>query len=233
MCIYGNENLRIWSFSLGKIDFSFLIRANILGRHLWQTAGSRWRDGVSAGPLSMTHHTKREVTMKKYIFLAITSLAMLFPPTTLDAQSLSEGKQDSAIVTLSVSPQQEKNFNAFMAWLEAHPSLSQNDSLKQVHRSVFAAMKKNNAREYLAEKKRLEGALAKISSEVKQDLYKFFLALSPMKKSSSTAAQSGTSGGGGRCNVDCLFGSCSIGCPAGTKPKCQCHSGEPDCGCEP
>lgn len=171
--------------------------------------------------------------MRKYIFLAITGIALLSSRTALNAKPLPAGKQDTAIVSLSVSPQQDKNFNAFMAWLEAHPTLAQNDSLKQAYRSVFAAMKKSNAREYSAQIKRLEQALAKISRQAKKDMTKFFSTLPPIKKSSSSAAQLGIGGGGGKCRVDCIFGSCEIECPAGTKPKCQCHSGEPDCGCEP
>lgn len=171
--------------------------------------------------------------MKKYIFLAFTAIALFSSRTALNARSLLAGKQDTAIVILSVSPQQEKNFDAFMAWLETYPGLAQNDSLKQAYRSVFAAMKKNSARQYSAEISQLRRILAKISREAKKDMAKFFFALPPIKKSSSSAPQAVGGGGGGRCKVDCAFGSCEIECPAGTKPKCQCHQGEPDCGCEP
>jgi hypothetical protein len=35
------------------------------------------------------------------------------------------------------------------------------------------------------------------------------------------------------CRADCGLTACSIQCPGGTKPKCQCHLFWADCGCEP
>lgn len=180
----------------------------------------------------MLNHLQETAAMRKHIIRAIIGIGLLSSQPALDAKPLPAAKQDTAIARFSVSLQQEKNFNAFMAWLEAHQTLAQDDSLKQAYRSVFAAMKKNNAREYSAQLKWLDQALAKISHQAKKEMTMFFSTLPPVK-SSSSASRVGLSEGGGGCSADCIFGSCEIECPAGTKPKCQCHSGEPDSGCEP
>lgn len=135
------------------------------------------------------------------------------------------------VVELSVSGQQEKNFNAFIAFLRQHASLKHNDSLIAAHRAVFTAVKKNDAQAYKAALRRLDSAVVKMSAQEQQDIYNFFLTLpSP---DGSLRPRDGGDGGGGWCQTVCLFGSCRIKCPSGTKPKCFCQWGQPHCGCEP
>jgi hypothetical protein len=156
--------------------------------------------------------------------ISMLGLALLICHVTACAQG-----PDTMIATLSVSPQQEENFNAFMSWLDTHSSLKQNDSLKSTYQTVFVALKKNDYNSYSKEVARLNSMLNKLSVTETNDMYKFFQTLivptvTPMQPKG---------GAGGRCEVSCSFGSCSVECPAGTKPKCFCQWGNPHCGCEP
>ena len=170
--------------------------------------------------------------MKKYAIFALLVLALFYCRTGLYAAPHSAGAQDTMIVKLSVSEQQEKNFNAFMAWLQKHKSLAKNDSLRLAYQSVFAALKKNDVQKYFRATKQLDRVLTRVTDAEKQDMYNFFLTLTPIKDSSPH--ENGNNGLlGGKCKVSCVFGSCEITCPPDTKPKCFCQWGSPHCGCEP
>lgn len=169
--------------------------------------------------------------MKARFFLPIVCVAMLLFQTNLYASPPSAGTVDSVVVTLSVSAQQEDNFNAFVAWLSTHPSLKQNATLQSAYRAVFAALTKNDYATYTSELKEVNAILAGLKTQETTDIQQFFQTLS--LDSSPMAPIGGGGSGGGSCQVSCLFGNCSINCPSGTKPKCFCQGGNPQCGCEP
>ena len=171
--------------------------------------------------------------MKKYAFGWMMTVALLYSPARLYAVPQATATQDTVIVKFSVSEQQEKNFNAFMAWLEKHKSLAKNDSLKMAYQDVFAALKKNDGPKYFIAIKQLDRALARVTGEEKEDMYSFFLTLTPVKDSSSPENGNESLSGTTTCNVSCLFGSGKTTCPPGTKPKCFCQWGVPHTGCEP
>jgi hypothetical protein len=161
----------------------------------------------------------QKVVMTRTILVAFLALA------PLACQSSAQ------IVELSVSPKQEKNFNRFMAWVDNHASLKHNESLKESHRAVFAALKNNDSPAYFAALPRLDAAVALLSAQEREEMYNFFLTLSAPEGKSPL--KSGENSGGGECQVECLFGSCRITCPSGTKPQCSCQWGVPSSGCEP
>lgn len=135
--------------------------------------------------------------------------------------------QEPVRVRLSVSPQQEENFNAFMSWLDTVESLKDNKSLREAYVEVFAATKQNDYASYVPRIKKLGEEVAKLSNEQKTAMVEFFTTLSPPPKLAPMQVPDNW------CRVSCLFGSCEISCPAGTKPKCFCQWGSPHCGCEP
>jgi len=139
-------------------------------------------------------------------------------------------KVDAIIAKLSVSTYQEQNFNAFMAWLDKHESLKLNEGLKNGYQAVFNAMKQNDYSEYIVQCNKLSEETAKVNDEERISIYQFFLTL-PYKSGGPEPLKPP---GENSCEVSCTFGSCSIQCPAGTKPKCFCDFwGHPQCGCEP
>ncbi len=140
-------------------------------------------------------------------------------------------QSSTQIVELSVSPKQEENFNRFMAWVDNHALLRHNDSLKESHRAVFAALKNNDSPAYFAALPRLDAAVAMVSTQEHEEMYNFFLTLSALE--GKPPLKTGGNSAGGECRVECLFGSCRISCPSGTKPKCSCQWGVPYGGCEP
>lgn len=137
------------------------------------------------------------------------------------------GKADTTggVLTFNVSAQQEQNFNAFISWLNTQASFKLDEGLINAYHGTFAAMKQNNYAEYVSWGKKLGEEFAKLSREQKAAMHQFFLTLSVENVALPAPANS--------CNASCLFGSCSISCPTGTKPKCFCQWGEPQCGCEP
>lgn len=159
-----------------------------------------------------------------HFLMPIFVLLILILPLCACAQG-----SGSMVVTLSVSPQQETNFNLFMSWLDTHSSLKQNDNIKNAYQAVFAALKKNDYETYVKEVSILNPILKKMSPDEQNDIYNFFLTLAAPE----VTPQQSITPPGGSCNVSCLFGSCSVECPAGTKPKCFCQWGSPHCGCEP
>lgn len=134
------------------------------------------------------------------------------------------------MVRLSVSDQQQKNFEAFLLWVRQHPSLKDNDGLIAAHRSAFTALKNNDAQAYFAALDRLDAAAASVTHQEDRDIFNFFSTL-PSARGSLRPDEG--NGDGGRCQVACLFGSCTIECPPGTKPSCSCQKGFPRCACEP
>jgi hypothetical protein len=169
--------------------------------------------------------------MKTRLVLWTVGLVTLMYQTSVYASSASAEGSDSIVVMLSVSAQQEENFRAFTNWLGQHASLKHNTSFSAAHTAVFAALKKNDASAYFAAIALLDSASAKLSTQEQQDMYNFFISL-PAPEGKMRPVN-GENGGGGACEVECLFGSCRITCPSGTKPKCFCQWGQPHCGCEP
>lgn len=169
--------------------------------------------------------------MKTRLVLWILGLVTVLFQTSVYASPPPPEGTDSVVVALSVSAQQDENFNAFTAWLRAHRSLKQNSNLQSAYKAVFAALKKNDYPTYTKEIDRLNSALTALRVQETTDMQQFFQTLS--LDSSPTAPIGGGGSGGGSCQVSCLFGSCSINCPSGTKPKCFCQGGNPQCGCEP
>lgn len=172
---------------------------------------------------STNQHTEQHMKLNSFL-MSIIGLAVLVCHVTACGRG-----PDTVVATLSVSSQQEENFNSFMAWLDTHSSLKQNDSLKSAYQVAFAALKNNDYNSYVREVGRLNSLLNKLSATETNDMYNFFQTLivptvTPMQPKG---------GAGGRCEVSCLFGSCSVECPAGTKPTCFCQGGNPNCGCEP
>lgn len=159
-----------------------------------------------------------------------TSLLMILGVASLlcNVTACAQGA-DTTIATLSVSSEQEENFDLLVTWLDTHSTLKQNDSLKSAYQTVFAALKKNDYTSYIKELGHLNSLLNNLSAAETDDMYNFFRTLIVPK---ATPMQP-KGGEGGRCNADCLFGSCSVECPVGTKPKCFCQWGFPQRGCEP
>ena len=141
-----------------------------------------------------------------------------------------EGEK-AVIARLSVSPQQEANMNLFLSWVDTTESLRGNSGLKDAYQAGFVALKQNDYTDYVVQSGRLDDERGRLNQDQKTAMYQFFQTLSV--ESEPSPVTEGPKGGGGRCSVSCLFGSCDIECPAGTKPKCFCQWGDPHCGCEP
>jgi hypothetical protein len=169
---------------------------------------------------------------RSHFFALMFALAMLTCQAFAYASPSSMNAPDSVVATLSVSEQQEANFNAFVAWLNSHTSLKLNDRLQSAYQAVFAALKKNDYAAYVTQVNRLDAELAKLSVDATADMQRFFQTLS-VETGLKVITDLKVIEEGGSCEVSCLFGSCSIECPSGTKPKCFCSGGNPHCGCEP
>lgn len=174
--------------------------------------------------------------MLKRIFALIVAMILLAHHDSLFGSPWLASPQDTIRIALSVSPQQEKNFNAFIAWLNKHQSLKRNDSLKTAYLAAFQALKNNNSRSYFATVGRLERLFRKLTSQEKADIRSFMLTRVSTKHDSIPEMKNGAAAlfQENHRQVQCIFGNCSITCPSGTKPKCFCRdTGMPDCGCEP
>ncbi len=129
---------------------------------------------------------------------------------------------------LSVSEQQEENFNKFVQFLDNQESLKLvGENLKSVYEKVFVAMKQNDYKEYIINKEILDKEFANLNENQRNTILEFFHTLTPIELNEKEIPANS-------CKVSCLFGSCEITCPDGSKPKCRCEwYGAPDCGCEP
>jgi len=138
--------------------------------------------------------------------------------------------QEPVWVRLSVSPQQEQNFNAFMAWFTTHELFKENEGLGNNLRAVFEALKSNKYAEYIPRLKKLEEDLEKLSQTEKEAILQFLRTLSIETRPQQIQPLEAP---GGSCWVVCLFGSCGISCAEGTRPLCYCTLGLfPHCECE-
>jgi len=155
-----------------------------------------------------------------------TFLFVLLSCGSAAGQIPDKGNTAVGVPTFSVSPEQERNFNAFMSWLDTQESFKLKEGLKGAYRGLFVAMKRNDYAEYASWWKKFQDELSKLSDEQKSAMYKFFLTLSVENVQCPSPGDNG-------CVVNCLFGCCTINCPTGTKPKCFCQWGMPQCGCEP
>ncbi|RCK74477.1 MAG: hypothetical protein IGBAC_1425 [Ignavibacteriae bacterium] len=129
---------------------------------------------------------------------------------------------------MTVSKQQEENFNNFIKFLDQQESFKLiKDSIKNAYVIAFVAMKENDYDKYVIYNKRVGEILEKLSRKQKDEILEFFKTLVPPEFDETKVPV-------GSCKVSCLFGSCEITCPDGSKPKCRCEwYGAPDGSCEP
>lgn len=164
---------------------------------------------------------------KKFVgltyFLIVSMCVILSFNFTLNDQNKSANGQK---VTLSVSATQEKNFNLLISWLNNHKSLKLNSGLKNSYQLVHNALKNNNYSDYIVQVGNLSNEIKKLSVTESKSLKQFITTLTVPKAPNLPHSEN-------NCSVTCQLGSCTINCPDGTKPKCFCQDGNPQCGCEP
>ena len=121
----------------------------------------------------------------------------------------------------------EENFDTLVQWLKASRFASKPDFILSV-RETFNAAKVGDSAKYAAWLKTFDSELAKLDSVEMKELMSFAVtSLSPVKSEEMISTE--VPG----CKADCLLTSCTVTCPSGTTPKCQCHFFFADYGCEP
>ncbi len=138
--------------------------------------------------------------------------------------SFSLAQSDVKIIVL---PQHEENFNKTISWLKKDESFKNRVNFIRSIEETFKYAKVGDYESYVHWLSVFKSELSKLNDVEKSKLRDFILrSLTPVKREVSPMEVPG-------CRVDCLFTSCEITCPGGTKPKCRCEWFFADCGCEP
>jgi len=153
----------------------------------------------------------------------LTALAVILASEACAAQ------QGTEKLVLTVSPLHRANFRAFEQWYQTEEHLSPYMGLLDAYRAAFNAATVNAGVQYRRAISVIDSIFGGLPGSIKKFIGEFFTKL--QRPDSSPIVPHGTAGGS--CGANCLFGSCTIECPQGTKPRCFCQWGEPHCGCEP
>jgi hypothetical protein len=135
--------------------------------------------------------------------------------------------RSQTIPTLVVTPRHEHNFEILKSWMQSDRVFATKTALQSAMENAFRAAQQNDYSTYIRWVGEFENQFQQLSDADQQRLLNFALQNFVRPESSEMTGCENC------CRADCGLTACSIQCPGGTTPRCQCRFFWADCGCEP